>query len=243
MEMATQTTVRLVDDITGQDADETITFGIDGKTYEIDLAAVNAQKFREAVERFVKAARVVTRRGSRKLASVPAVAAGKAPQRKRTGASAKREWLAANGWPRVANGRGRFSAEQDAAWERHQSATAVAQLTAERLASGKAPSVVEDAPADAPADAPQVEEAPTTRTRVTGMTGPQVQVMQRHLPTRVRESGQSWVLLAGTPEELVGLIGNVRAEGVPRGESLALSRVAAKLAEGDEKYVKVSDAA
>ena len=49
--------VRLVDDLDGGDADETVEFGFDGRNYEIDLSKGNADKFREALAQFVGAAR------------------------------------------------------------------------------------------------------------------------------------------------------------------------------------------
>lgn len=51
--MATQTTVKLIDDIDQSEATETVTFGIDGALYEIDLSDKNADKLRRAVDRFV----------------------------------------------------------------------------------------------------------------------------------------------------------------------------------------------
>ena len=42
--MAKQTITQLIDDIDGSEAEETITFGIDGASYEIDLNAKNAAK-------------------------------------------------------------------------------------------------------------------------------------------------------------------------------------------------------
>jgi hypothetical protein len=58
--------VRLVDDLDGDAADETIEFGIDGRNYEIDLSGANAGKLRSALEAYVTAARRVggRRRGS-----------------------------------------------------------------------------------------------------------------------------------------------------------------------------------
>ena len=41
-----QTIVSLVDDLDGSDADQTVTFGIDGRSYEIDLSAANAEGHR-----------------------------------------------------------------------------------------------------------------------------------------------------------------------------------------------------
>lgn len=55
--MATQTIVRLVDDTDGSEASETLSFGIDGSTYELDLSEANARKLRDALEPWVKAAR------------------------------------------------------------------------------------------------------------------------------------------------------------------------------------------
>lgn len=55
--VAQKVQVLLVDDIDGGDADETVAFALDGKSYEIDLNAENANKLREALEDFVKAGR------------------------------------------------------------------------------------------------------------------------------------------------------------------------------------------
>jgi hypothetical protein len=49
--------VRLVDDLDGEAADETVEFGIDGKSYEIDLSKENAGRLREVLADFVSAAR------------------------------------------------------------------------------------------------------------------------------------------------------------------------------------------
>jgi hypothetical protein len=58
--------VRLVDDLDGEAADETVEFGIDGKSYEIDLSKENAGRLRDALADFVAAAR---RSGGRRRAS------------------------------------------------------------------------------------------------------------------------------------------------------------------------------
>lgn len=55
--MAQKVQVLLVDDIDGGEADETVTFALDGKSYEIDLNSDNASKLRDALEDFVKAGR------------------------------------------------------------------------------------------------------------------------------------------------------------------------------------------
>jgi len=59
--MTQKVSVLLVDDIDGSEADETIPFGLGGTHYEIDLNSKHAQELRGQLERYVKAARKVTR--------------------------------------------------------------------------------------------------------------------------------------------------------------------------------------
>jgi Lsr2 len=51
--VGTLTQTILVDDLDGTKAEETITFGLDGVTYEIDLSGGNAALLREALDPFV----------------------------------------------------------------------------------------------------------------------------------------------------------------------------------------------
>lgn len=51
--------VKLVDDLDGKEADETVEFGFDGKSYAIDLSADNAGRLREVFADYVAAARRV----------------------------------------------------------------------------------------------------------------------------------------------------------------------------------------
>jgi len=46
-----------IDDLDGSEADGTIRFGLDGTEYEIDLNAGHAQALRDALARYVRAAR------------------------------------------------------------------------------------------------------------------------------------------------------------------------------------------
>jgi len=55
--MAQKVEVRLIDDLDGKEANETITFGLDGSNYEIDLSTKNAGKLRDALATYVGAAR------------------------------------------------------------------------------------------------------------------------------------------------------------------------------------------
>ena len=73
--MAQKVEVLLVDDIDGGEADETVSFSIDGTAYEIDLSKKNAAKLRNGLEPFVASARKArkttgrTGRGSRTAGS------------------------------------------------------------------------------------------------------------------------------------------------------------------------------
>jgi nucleoid-associated protein Lsr2 len=68
--MAQKVHIVLEDDLDGSPATETVSFGLDGKTYEIDLNDKNAAKLRDALAQYVGAGRSVggARRG-RKAAS------------------------------------------------------------------------------------------------------------------------------------------------------------------------------
>ncbi len=65
--MAQKVNIVLVDDIDGSSAEETVSFALDGKEYEIDLNAKNAAKLRDAMAPFVGHARKAAgrRRGGR----------------------------------------------------------------------------------------------------------------------------------------------------------------------------------
>jgi hypothetical protein len=62
--MARQLIETLVDDLDGSEAAETISFGLDGKSYKIDLSQKNAAALRKALARYVDATRS-SRRGAR----------------------------------------------------------------------------------------------------------------------------------------------------------------------------------
>lgn len=55
--MAQKVQVLLVDDLDGGEANETVAFALDGKSYEIDLTTANAEKLRNALEPYVKGGR------------------------------------------------------------------------------------------------------------------------------------------------------------------------------------------
>ena len=51
--MARHTIIKLIDDLDGGDATETVTFALDGTQYEIDLSDDNAAQLREAMTKYV----------------------------------------------------------------------------------------------------------------------------------------------------------------------------------------------
>jgi hypothetical protein len=104
--MAQKVTIVLVDDIDGSEATQTVTFGVDGNTYEIDLNDANAEALRSSVAGYVGHARKVT--GGRRPAARKASGGG-------TGTKAVREWARANG--HEVSDRGRVPAELVAAYE------------------------------------------------------------------------------------------------------------------------------
>lgn len=61
--MAQKVSIELIDDLDGSNADETVSFSIDGKFYELDLSDKNAGKLRTFLGKYVEAARVVRPNG------------------------------------------------------------------------------------------------------------------------------------------------------------------------------------
>lgn len=94
--MAQQVSVVLVDDLDGSEASGTVSFGFDGRSYEIDLSEANTAQLRDALAPFVASAR---RTGGSGRAS----AAPRRSRAPRSGGSdreqtaAIREWARANG--------------------------------------------------------------------------------------------------------------------------------------------------
>lgn len=92
--MAQKVQVLLVDDLSGGEADETVSFALDGTSYEIDLTAKHAAELRDAFARYVGAAR---KAGSARSAS-SAAAARRPRARSRDSRSADiREWARQKG--------------------------------------------------------------------------------------------------------------------------------------------------
>lgn len=115
--MAQRVHISLTDDLLNDDtpADETVTFGLDGTNYEIDLSADNAAKLREALAPYRAVARPAAT-GSRKASGSGRRGDTRARATSR-GASANdiREWARAQGME--VSDRGRVRDEVRAAYE------------------------------------------------------------------------------------------------------------------------------
>lgn len=58
--MAQKVSVILIDDMNGGEADETVEFGLDGTSYEIDLSHGNSQELRDLLKPYTDKGRKVT---------------------------------------------------------------------------------------------------------------------------------------------------------------------------------------
>lgn len=86
-----ETIVTLNDDLDGGKADRTITFAIDGASYEIDLSKRNAAAFEKVLRPYVEAARKV------KAPRAPRGSRQRAKSGRRTDLAEVREWARARG--------------------------------------------------------------------------------------------------------------------------------------------------
>ncbi|MBT0993195.1 Lsr2 family protein [Cellulomonas sp. DKR-3] len=108
--MAQKVQVLLVDDVDGSTADETVTFALDGVTYEIDLTTARAAELRDAFATWVGHARKVGGRSS--SGTRPAA---RRSSRGASDASAIRDWAKGQGLD--VSERGRISAEVRQAYD------------------------------------------------------------------------------------------------------------------------------
>lgn len=107
--MAQRVSIVLEDDIDGSVAEETVTFALDGVTYEIDLSSKNASGLRDALAPYVGHAR---RAAGRRTAGRPS--GGRGSGKRDLGDV--REWARSNG--HKVSDRGRISAEIQAAYDK-----------------------------------------------------------------------------------------------------------------------------
>jgi hypothetical protein len=94
--MAQKIQVLLVDDLDGGNADETVSFALDGATYEIDLSSDNAGVLRDVLAPYVGNARRSSRGPGRSVTATRATRGGVA-RADREQTQAIREWARKNG--------------------------------------------------------------------------------------------------------------------------------------------------
>ena len=102
--MAQKVVVELVDDLDGTASENisTVTFGLDGASYEIDLNENNAERLRDSLARYLGAAR---RTGGRIKRSTNTTGPATRPTADRDQTKAIREWARNNGWALADRGR------------------------------------------------------------------------------------------------------------------------------------------
>lgn len=121
--MAQKVVVSLVDDLDASEADETVEFGLDGATYEIDLSEANAAALRDGLADFVAHAR---RSGGRRKSSSSSSSSSPSSTSSRRGGGraavdreqnqAIREWARKQGM--TVSERGRIPSEVSEAYHR-----------------------------------------------------------------------------------------------------------------------------
>jgi hypothetical protein len=97
--MAQKLVVEKTDDTNGKPADETVSFGLDGRELEIDLTAKNAAALRKVFDKYIQHGRRAGGRRARSAAPVaPAASNG-------VDTKAVRQWASENGYTVSARGR------------------------------------------------------------------------------------------------------------------------------------------
>jgi hypothetical protein len=120
--VAQRIVVQLLDDLDQSEATETVEFGLDGVTYEIDLSEEHAAALRDALGDFIEHAR---RTGARRRAGSGSSRRGRRGRGNGTGGGASvdrehnqaiREWARRQGM--IVSGRGRIPREVTEAYRR-----------------------------------------------------------------------------------------------------------------------------
>ena len=120
--MAQKVQVILVDDVDGGEASETVSFSLDGVSYEIDVSESNAAALRDALAPWVGHARRVGGRsggssgGGSRAKSGSANSSGRSRGNSKHDLSNVRSWARENGFQ--VSDRGRVSSEVIAAYEK-----------------------------------------------------------------------------------------------------------------------------
>lgn len=121
--MARIETVRLIDDLTGDQAEETVELAVDGVGYQIDLTSQNAATLREALAPYIGAGRrseAVGQRRRHRPSSASSVSSASLSPERRQHNNAVRAWARQHGYS--IRDRGRIPTDIVAAYERARAA-------------------------------------------------------------------------------------------------------------------------
>jgi hypothetical protein len=94
--MARKVQIQLIDDLSGEEAQETVQFGVEGIEYEIDLSAGHATELRGLFEKYVVHGRRLRGTSGSRGAKTPPIGREETPK--------IREWARANGYNPSARG-------------------------------------------------------------------------------------------------------------------------------------------
>lgn len=120
--MAQKVHILLVDDIDGSEAAETVSFGLDGTSYEIDLNDQHAAELRDALAPYVGNGRKVAgSRGGRRSSGSSGSSSSSSSSKNDLGPSARevRDWARSNGF--TVPDRGRIPGEVREAFDKANS--------------------------------------------------------------------------------------------------------------------------
>jgi hypothetical protein len=114
--VAQRVLVSLVDDLDGSEADETIQFGLDGVSYEIDLSSDNAEDLREVLAEYIGHGRRAGGRNRRSGKRGKRAQAARSSTADREQNQAIRAWARDNGY--TISERGRIPADVSEAYHK-----------------------------------------------------------------------------------------------------------------------------
>jgi len=103
--VARETIVKLIDDLDGTTAAETVKFGLDGVSYEIDLSAKNADKLRSVLAPYMEKGSRVDRRRVATLGGRGATGRARGGSGERDQNKAIRAWAQRKGYEVAPRGR------------------------------------------------------------------------------------------------------------------------------------------
>lgn len=103
--MAQRVQVQLIDDLNGEPAQETVSFSLDGVSYEIDLTGENAATLRSSLTEYLAKGRKASSRRDRKPSETPGTLGTSTSKARREETQRIRQWALDNGYTPSSRGR------------------------------------------------------------------------------------------------------------------------------------------